>query len=385
MRKNRVDLIFVLIILLLVILYSFYYQRSWYYEIAPILDFVCLLYLLYAGVNIFRSSLLKLICLFLFHWTISSFNYLYFINQTIPYYKYFSHTISVFMVFLSIFSFSIRCKYYKTVLYYWGCIYYLCGVYFNYYTYITYSDIVTVSNIFYYVLMPLPLVFISNNKMLNWSFLIVALVVAVFALKRSAIISIVLVSLLYFYVSMRKSYTVFIQIVFVLVVFSLFVSFLGIDLISSKYELLNHRFETFYDDRGSGRIDLLVEFINKDVKDLFSFPELFIGNGFASYKDKVLGLHEAYHNDFVDVLYSFGIIGVLFLLFFYFLLLKRLVYIKNNIEPLYIPYLISIVLFMIYSFSGGMFYFLYYSIPVFVCIAMSEASIVKSKMGTVKF
>lgn len=184
-------------------------------------------------------------------------------------------------------------------------------------------DLGSNANLIFFITCLLPIfAFIPKNSIRDIIYAFV-LIICILSLKRSAIISCVLVFIIDLLVEFRTStrQKVVVLLLSAVVVFGLFsaVTFvqdsLGISVID--------RFQSIENDGGSGRADIYPLVWNHFKE----FPLLYklIGHGQNMVVgDKIcygLGLGGNYlsaHNDFLEILYDFGIIGfILYLIFLY--------------------------------------------------------------------
>lgn len=229
------------------------------------------------------------------------------------------------------------------------------------------------NNYFYFVLMPLPILLIKKQSFLNGVFLVAAILICILSMKRSAIIAISLISasyilhLLIFESITKKMFFIFL---------SLIIAFF---LVSDKYvidrfERSVNRFEKIDSDRGSGRGDIIVRFGDDDFYDVTTFPEIFIGNGFASYANKYENKLAATHNDFLEVLYSYGFCGIIIYVFFIIQLFKTCINLLKIKNPLFLSSEICLILFVVYGLFANNFYFFFYSIPLFLMVGILDCA-----------
>lgn len=188
----------------------------------------------------------------------------------------------------------------------------------------------TQTNSSYTILYLLPLLLCIKNKGVNILSLIITLIVVFTSLKRGGIISFLfgLITYLYVkYISLSKSSSnnkvINILLFFVIIGCSILLMF---HINSTTEGIIFDRFNSISDDEGSGRIDIW-----KRVMILFSNSSiltLLFGNGWdAVYHN--LGISA--HNDFLEILYDFGLFSfVLYLLMLYRLYRYTKILIRNQ-------------------------------------------------------
>lgn len=124
---------------------------------------------------------------------------------------------------------------------------------------------------------------------------------------------------------------------------------------------------------GSGRFGMWLSAIDL-VKDS-SFHDLMFGRGFGWFHDNHIRIGieiTSLHNDFLDFLISFGVLGSLL----YVLLVSRVIElaISHQGRGAHSSFAISLTLiFLIYSFFSGVFFIVFYFTPLFVGIGYLEA------------
>lgn len=174
-------------------------------------------------------------------------------------------------------------------------------------------------NTVYYPLLLIPLIFTKRSKFSTALIVLVVLFATLISEKRTALIALVLsivVPVLVNPVSRHKSKlrrtTLFLVIALVVVALSsVFVLYFEVDIID--------RFMNLSLDGGSGR-NQIYAVVWDTIKGL-NVKDLFIGNGFnAVAKDKIVMLidsnvfgfeYTSAHNDFLEVIYDYGIIGII--------------------------------------------------------------------------
>lgn len=175
----------------------------------------------------------------------------------------------------------------------------------------------------YYALCILPLALMFSEKKWYRIFLYISIgLVVIFAGKRTGLIAyaafILIVSLLE---ALRKDQLIdfFKTLVFLLaagiIFYLLYIKF------ASVYDLkLFERMSNLAEDGGSGR-DVMYQKIWTAVKESNVFNWI-LGHGYGSTKD-VLIVHDAAHNDFLEILYDYGIFAVLLFVLFYVQLFRE--------------------------------------------------------------
>lgn len=347
-----------------------------HYLVSPYFILISLFIIATTSKNIYKG-ILKPIIFFVVLTVISSINFIYFSNTEISYIQYLSYSTSVYLVTLALYAFIYKNPESIKVIKIFILLFFIIGIYryFRSEKLIEegiYEKLSRQNNAFYHVLMPLPLLFLFKNKLIKIAALILAFAICVLSVKRSAIIAISLISLVFIYYNYikgeKKIQSYFIIIVVLLVVINMFDLFI----VFERFNVLSERFDSIQDDGGSGRVAILERFFKQDIYDLFKFPEILIGNGYSGYNNKYPALDSS-HNDWTETLYSFGVLGLICLASFFILILKKVKLLVSERSPIRVGYISAFILFVFYSLVGGNFFFFHTSIILFSFIGISEA------------
>lgn len=354
---------------------SFGAGTSAHYRYAPYLllsSVLCIFVYRNSRNDIVKNKLLSSLLGFAILVILFSINYMGYTNPLCPYIQYLSYSLLPFVTCFAIYRFVSNGKKEFDLILLIFIVFFITGIirFFHEASVMRFfgSDFKS-NNTFYQVLMPLPILFLGHKKILRFVFLIVAIYICVLSMKRSALISVSIIMVIYLYREVlvdKKSrlYTI------IILLFSLFVFSRYIDL-SAIYDSINvtmERMDQISEDGGSGRLDMISKFIETDFYDVcFVF-----GKGFMGYHDKYPGVL-ASHNDLVEIYYSYGTLGlVLFFTFFWRLLKNTFKEIKSNTTNV-LSYISALVLFILYTFAGGCFTFVNLSLSFFSFIALSQA------------
>ena len=229
------------------------------------------------------------------------------------------------------------------------------------------------NNYFYFVLMPLPILFIKPQSVVNYICLATCIFICVVSLKRSAIIAICLISFAFVvYQVLFESITKKLFLVLIAFVFGFYV--VANDYFMQSFERSVKRIEHIESDRGSGRGDIIKRYFEDDVYDVTTFPEIFIGNGFQSFSNKYAGRLAATHNDLLEVLYSYGFWGLFLYLFFIFRMFYMCFVLLKRKNTLFLSAVTCLILFIVYGLFADVFCFFFFSMPLFLMVGILEAS-----------
>ena len=195
---------------------------------------------------------------------------------------------------------------------------------FSAYSYIWNSNDVVESaasiNAIYYVVLATPFTLCLDNKLFKYITIVFAFFAILISLKRTALIAIGVAYVVYFIVENKKKIpwnSGRIKLVISSIGFLIFAYYsygylksnMGIDIFS--------RFATLKEDKGSGRLDVIYLIFEK-MKDLEIF-KVILGNGYDGVAKQV-GLSA--HNDFLEILFDYGIIGLSFYIMLWIILLR---------------------------------------------------------------
>lgn len=213
------------------------------------------------------------------------------------------------------------------------------------------SEQTSQTNASYFILYLLPLVLCLDKKWIQYTAFLIAIIVTLSSAKRSGTIAVLLGLLIYSAVDLyrqksnihKRPNVLWIVAAIMLISFFIF----NPDFVQ-ELTVVN-RLKELEEDGGSGRTDIYRHtfsmICNSDVLSLL------FGHGWDRVvRDSKLGLSA--HNDFLEVMYDFGIIGIImYLLFFYYLIKKTFLLIKKRSEYA-ASIAVSLVLFSLNSFSS---------------------------------
>ena len=180
-------------------------------------------------------------------------------------------------------------------------------------------------------------------------FAILILLVLLFSNKRGSLVAGGIAILIYFvvdflFINSNKNNKIW-RFSLVAVVIVTGYSAIGSFMESSDLFLLN-RLTSIGEDEGSGRIDIWNGVVN-GFSSSSSF-ELFFGHGLEA--TRVVTGGDTAHNDYMEILYDYGLLVFIVYLSFVFYLLKHsyyLIKVKSTLAP---SYMASVLLFLIPSF-----------------------------------
>lgn len=222
-----------------------------------------------------------------------------------------------------------------------------------------------VLNYAYSVLAFVPFVFLFPKKICNLS-LVAILGLLVFSMKRGPLIIFPLMYLTYQYASLsiKHKYSTFISRLILFVVFFGIAFYIG-DQISDGF--LSHRFGKEELQDGSNR-RYIYELAFNDIQSR-DFITLLLGTGSGS---SINLIGTGVHNEWLEFLFTFGLIGVILYFIFGLSILKRYRQYLRRKSP-FAPILGTLTVFFwtVGMFSG--FYFTHSSFYFFSCLGVIEA------------
>ncbi len=216
-----------------------------------------------------------------------------------------------------------------------------------------------VINSVYYQVLLLPFVLLMNQSRIRNIGILLILTTTLFSMKRTALIAI-LISLFIYYltknreklkktVSIKKIFSI-VTLIFILIYLNkLTASILGNDIIM--------RLLSVFDDNGAGRFSI-VNTILSQMK-LNSFSDLMLGHGYNATALVTGGLTA--HNDFIEILYDFGVFGLLLYLAIYIVLIKYAITFKRAKFKYTAAFNASISMFLVISLFSHLIF-----IPTYV-------------------
>lgn len=225
-------------------------------------------------------------------------------------------------------------------------------------------DYSTSVNYIYYVILTLPWLFLIEKDFIRNLLLLLVSFLTFISSKRTAIILVGLCMFFYLYkyiiLNKKKKPIKKIALLICMLLISVFIYQTN----TSQLKHIESRFELIEDDQGSGRIPIWINVI--ELIDDSPFYYQLIGHGHNScivYMKQRYKLSVSAHNDFLEVLFDYGIFGLILYLGFVLSLVKKLFSIKKQRNMTYFPFLISLLIFFVMSMLSHLIiystYFIY--------------------------
>ena len=143
---------------------------------------------------------------------------------------------------------------------------------------------------------------------------------------------------------------------------------------------MTSRIESVEEDRGSGRLDIWSAVIHEQSRS--SFVEWLFGHGHNSVQKHVIVFNKGYsaHNDYLQMLFDYGIFALITMLIFIYYRFRRLLYLYRKKHNLFFSYYSSMVLFMVLTMVSHLVKYPTYFVFVVVYWAMVESLIDRERL-----
>lgn len=212
-------------------------------------------------------------------------------------------------------------------------------------------------------LSPLLLKFANERKSIfrELLILIILFLVAIFSFKRTSLVVVAVSSFIYIYIKyFSGNSNLKTKFIFLILVFLLFVIYNQFDDFTDNF--MSYRMSIMFETGGSGRIPLWLNTLTAYKES--SITELIFGHGYNSVKSTI---ENSSHNDFLEVLYNYGMLGIFGYLFFIIRIIW-LTYSKKKISrEVFAVNAYTVVIFLITSvFSHIVIYPIYNMMFLFV-------------------
>lgn len=217
----------------------------------------------------------------------------------------------------------------------------------------------------YYTALMIPFLMNEKNKFFIFMGIIAILVPSLIVAKRTTLLAILAFFMAYKFSSYKSKGLGKNDFRLLFIIIACFVS-----IYISSFNLVLDRFLSILDDGGSGRLELFGTMLNMIMESNAYY--LLIGHG--AYTSSIyMGLSS--HNDFLEVLWSYGVIGFTIYLNLFFALYIRAKSSKNISGRIYKIFLSTIVLWIFCSSVTHLIYVASYVASLFICFAICSARI----------
>lgn len=256
----------------------------------------------------------------------------------------------IILFFINTWSYKVRDKYIILTI---SALCILLSVrYFYYYNFISLSlthDFI--NNGSYIILLFLPIVLCIENNIIKNIILSFIGAVVLSSAKRLGIISLGLSLLVYFSMLQfsKKNLKQFLLYTFIfsIAVFIALYMYEKINVMSDN--LLSDRMNSLFEDQGSGRDEVYSITFNMIVDS--DFLSLLFGHGWNSVV-RYSRINLSAHNDFLEILFDFGVIVLFFYLYFYVLAIKKFFRMKRQYSRYIGPYATLLIIFFLLSMGS---------------------------------
>lgn len=201
------------------------------------------------------------------------------------------------------------------------------------------------NNMVFYLLTLSPWLLLSKEQFFRLGSILFVMAMTVISLKRSAmtiaVISVGIVIYLEYVKGKGNAFRSFI-VGMVAVLFAVCLVYFANNLSGG---VAKERMDNIEEDGGSGRLNRYEDVIRL-LMDEDETGKLVFGHGYRTIENS-LGEHKSAHNDFLEVVYDYGFIGLVFLVMIHIALIKRVFYLRRTESRYYEGYLISYVIFFV--------------------------------------
>lgn len=247
--------------------------------------------------------------------------------------------------------------------------------------------LLSINQVFFVVLL-LPFAFLIKKKSLKYFILFLGLLATLLSFKRSAMTFVTpILSIAIYYDFIKKSRNRMLKGFFIGVAILFFTFFIFMYLDSITHGYITDRLIMLEFDEGSGRID-----IYQTVWEAFqkkNWENQLFGAGHNAVRNKLnIKSYEialSAHNDFLEILYDYGIIGLgLYFLFIVRILQRTFLLRKVNIEY-YLAHLAVLIIFIIMSMVSHLILYPTYFAYLVIIWAITEGQMRKPKNRNIDY
>lgn len=214
-----------------------------------------------------------------------------------------------------------------------------------------------------------------------WAISLCVLTAFILTVSRGAYLGIIIALLLYFvYLGINKNYIAIFKI-FIVIVASIFISYIMINLNSGKetnQKVVSHSFDYFQGANNDGSAMDRVKVYNLALNQFVKNPIL--GNGLASFgnvatsnEQKMIGKYQTVNNQYLEILTENGLFGLIafiaFLIFYFKNVIEKIKSVSNGDRD----YLFSVGLGLVAIFIQYNFFSTLYIIYVWVFLALLKS------------
>lgn len=225
------------------------------------------------------------------------------------------------------------------------------------------SDVDTaMTTVAYYSLMLLPFALLIHNKLIKFTLILIILATVLLSVKRTAFLALVLSLIVSFFVEIKVNNKKNVSILYVIAASFLLYFFLVFFVEEMGLSLFN-RLASIKEDQGSGRMEIWVTTWNMILDS--NFLTFVFGHGYDMVYWNTPFQMSA-HTDILEVIYDYGIIGVIIYALFYKILFDHCRMMYQMRSHLCAPFAGSLVLALVFSLTSHLIIFPTYFI--FLCV-----------------
>lgn len=231
-------------------------------------------------------------------------------------------------------------------------------------------------NFFYYFIIPMPLLFCFLDDKKKMALYIMIFFGVLLSFKRSGFIIMVIVGFFMLWDIFKKkkdgngikNKTMYLLIA--IIGFLVLFNEIGLD----RIEAMQGRMEAIKEDQGSGRLTISGLFF--DYLPEYHIYEYLFGHGYGGFADKFIYYNSA-HNDFIEVFFAHGILGLIAIIIIMVRTIKRTVQYQKT--KLYIPLLTLSTFFIVFGMVSSVYHYYNFTLPLFVLLAYLDYQFTNKK------
>lgn len=232
------------------------------------------------------------------------------------------------------------------------------------------------TNTIYFSLLALPWLLLPDNRKFRILVLASFSLLVLFSMKRSAMLIMALVwgSYFYFFLKQKRNKVLGIFLVITLLI-------VGYVVVNRVNEQMGGRIEermTEETGEDTGRLAIWTVVITMIQQS--SISEYLLGHGhFAVKRDMPFELSA--HNDILEVIYDYGLLILVLYLLLWFFLIMRCYTLYRTSSPIFIPYLVSVIIFVVMSMVSHLILYTSYFNYLVVFWGCVEGLLQKERMA----
>lgn len=201
------------------------------------------------------------------------------------------------------------------------------------------------TNAIYCLISIVPFILFMKKKSISILLLFITFVCTVFSNKRGATIIMALIlipTINAVFSNIKKKFfkNILVISVGILIVWSFI--YIGNSYVGGR---LLMRFNEIDESGGAGRLEIWTYVLSYFQNS--SFIEQLFGHGHRAVNN--IGWASAAHNDFIEVLFDYGIVGLIVYLLIHFVLINRAFQLRKTKNPIFLPYISMYLIFFIMS------------------------------------